>query len=157
MARSALWALDGGLLALISVGIPYILTFYVLLAALEDSGYLTSAAVLLDRVFNALGLPGRAAVPLLAAAGCNVPALYGTRILATRRERVLASFLITLTPCRARSAFIIEALVPLSEMFGYATDLRSMSQGRANFTMEFAHYAQLPKALAEKIMKGEAI
>jgi ferrous iron transport protein B len=114
LANSILWAIDGGLLALISVGIPYILTFYVLLAALEDSGYLTSAAVLLDRVFNALGLPGRAAVPLLAAAGCNVPALYGTRILRTRRERVLASFLITLTPCSARSAVVIAALVPLA-------------------------------------------
>jgi len=114
LANSILWAIDGGLLALISVGIPYILTFYVLLAALEDSGYLTSAAVLLDRVFNALGLPGRAAVPLLAAAGCNVPALYGTRILRTRRERILASFLITLTPCSARSAVVIAALVPLA-------------------------------------------
>jgi ferrous iron transport protein B len=114
LARSILWALDGGLLALISVGIPYILTFYVLLAALEDSGYLTSAAVLLDRVFNALGLPGRAAIPLLAAAGCNVPALYGTRILRTGRERILASFLITLTPCSARSAVVIAALAPLA-------------------------------------------
>ncbi|TAK00594.1 MAG: ferrous iron transporter B [Chloroflexota bacterium] len=114
LANSILWAIDGGLLALISVGIPYILTFYVLLAALEDSGYLTSAAVLLDRVFNAVGLPGRAAVPLLAAAGCNVPALYGTRILRTRRERILASFLITLTPCSARSAVVIAALVPLA-------------------------------------------
>ena len=114
LARSILWALDGGLLAMISVGIPYILTFYFLLAALEDSGYLTSAAVLLDRVFNALGLPGRAAVPLLAAAGCNVPALYGTRILRTRRERMLASFLITLTPCSARSAVVIAALAPFA-------------------------------------------
>ena len=114
LANSILWAIDGALLALVSVGIPYILTFYVLLAALEDSGYLTSAAVLLDRVFNALGLPGRAAVPLLAAAGCNVPALYGTRILRTRRERILASFLITLTPCSARSAVVIAALVPLA-------------------------------------------
>ena len=114
LANAILWAIDGGLLALVSVGIPYILTFYVLLAALEDSGYLTSAAVLLDRVFNALGLPGRAAVPLLAAAGCNVPALYGTRILRTRRERILASFLITLTPCSARSAVVIAALVPLA-------------------------------------------
>jgi len=114
LANATLWALDGGLLALMSVGIPYILTFYVLLAALEDSGYLTSAAVLLDRVFNALGLPGRAAIPLLAAAGCNVPALYGTRILRTRRERILASFLITLTPCSARSAVVIAALVPLA-------------------------------------------
>jgi ferrous iron transport protein B len=114
LANAILWAIDGGLLALISVGIPYILTFYVLLAALEDSGYLTSAAVLLDRVFNAVGLPGRAAVPLLAAAGCNVPALYGTRTLRTRRERILASFLITLTPCSARSAVVIAALVPLA-------------------------------------------
>jgi ferrous iron transport protein B len=114
LARSVLWALDGGLLAMISVGIPYILTFYVLLAALEDSGYLTSAAVLLDRIFNALGLPGRAAVPLLAAAGCNVPAIYGTRILGSRRERLLATFLITLTPCSARSAVVIAALAPFA-------------------------------------------
>jgi elongation factor G len=49
----------------------------------------------------------------------------------------------------------IDAIVPLSEMFGYATDLRSMSQGRANFTMEFDHYEQLTKNLAEKIMRGE--
>ena len=55
------------------------------------------------------------------------------------------------------SAQAIRGFVPLSEMFGYATDLRSMSQGRANFTMEFAHYEQLPKNLAEKILKGEIV
>ncbi len=48
----------------------------------------------------------------------------------------------------------ISAYVPLSEMFGYATELRSMSQGRATFTMEFAHYEQLPEALAIKITRG---
>ena len=48
---------------MLTIGIPYVLTFYVLVAALEDSGYLTSAAVLMDRVFNVLGLPGRTAVP----------------------------------------------------------------------------------------------
>lgn len=46
----------------------------------------------------------------------------------------------------------IEALVPLSEMFGYATDLRSRTQGRGNYTMQFAHYAEVPKNLAEKII-----
>jgi ferrous iron transport protein B len=89
-----------------------VLTFYLLLAVLEDSGYLTSAAVLMDRVFGWLGLPGRTSIPLLAAAGCNVPAIYGTRVLRTRRERVLGSFLITLTPCSARSAVVIAALAP---------------------------------------------
>jgi ferrous iron transport protein B len=112
LAAALLWALDGGVLGMLSVGIPYVLTFYLLLAVLEDSGYLTSAAVLMDRVFGVMGLPGRAAIPLLAAAGCNVPAIYGTRVLRTRRERVLASFLITLTPCSARSAVVIAALAP---------------------------------------------
>ena len=114
LSSSLLWALDGGILGMLAVGIPYVLTFYLLLAALEDSGYLTSAAVLMDRVFGVLGLPGRAAIPLLAAAGCNVPAIYGTRVLRTRRERVLASFLITLTPCSARSAVVIAALAPFA-------------------------------------------
>jgi len=50
----------------------------------------------------------------------------------------------------------VQAMVPLSEMFGYATDLRSMSQGRANFTMEFSHYEQLPQRLVEALAKGEA-
>jgi ferrous iron transport protein B len=112
LAQSLLWSLDGGILGMLAVGIPYVLTFYLLLALLEDSGYLTSAAVLMDRVFGVLGLPGRTAIPLLAAAGCNVPAIYGTRVLRTRRERLLGSFLITLTPCSARSAVVIAALAP---------------------------------------------
>jgi len=50
---------------------------------------------------------------------------------------------------------IIDAEVPLSAMFGYATQLRSMSQGRANYSMEFSHYAEVPKSLAEEIISGE--
>jgi len=49
----------------------------------------------------------------------------------------------------------ITAFVPLAEMFGYATDLRSMSQGRANFTMEFDHYEPVSRTIAEKILRGE--
>ncbi len=51
----------------------------------------------------------------------------------------------------------ITAYVPLSEMFGYATDLRSISQGRASFTMEFDHYERLPATLAERLMRGEVV
>src|SRR5512142_17499 len=47
---------------------------------------------------------------------------------------------------------VIEALVPLAEMFGYATDLRSKTQGRATYTMQFAHYAQVPGSIAETIV-----
>jgi ferrous iron transport protein B len=112
LANALLWALDSGLLSMLSVGIPFVLSFYVIIAVLEDSGYLAAAAVLTDRLLNAFGLPGRAMIPILAATGCNVPAIYGTRVLDTRRERLLASFLIVLTPCSARSAVVIAALAP---------------------------------------------
>jgi elongation factor G len=52
------------------------------------------------------------------------------------------------------SAKVIDAKVPLSEMFGYATDLRSMTQGRANYSMEFSHYAPTPKNVAEKVIEA---
>lgn len=112
VSSTLLWAFDSGLLSMLAVGIPFVLTFYLLIAALEDSGYLASTAVLSDRIFNALGLPGRAAIPLLAATGCNVPAIYATRVLHSRRERLLASFLVSLTPCSASSAVIVAALAP---------------------------------------------
>jgi elongation factor G len=47
---------------------------------------------------------------------------------------------------------IVTAEVPLAQMFGYATELRSMTQGRATYSMEFKHYAQLPSNLAEEIV-----
>ena len=52
-------------------------------------------------------------------------------------------------------AKVIDTMVPLSEMFGYATTLRSLSQGRASFTMEFDHYAEVPHHIAEKIIEGK--
>lgn len=58
-----------------------------------------------------------------------------------------------MTP-RAGGVAAITALVPLSEMFGYATDLRSATQGRATFTMEFDHYAEVSQSLKEKIISG---
>ncbi|MDO8260973.1 MAG: elongation factor G [Candidatus Magasanikbacteria bacterium] len=51
---------------------------------------------------------------------------------------------------------VIDAKVPLSEMFGYATQLRSMTQGRANYSMEFLHYSEAPKNIAEKVMENRS-
>ena len=101
------WALDAGVLAILSVGIPYVLVFYLMLAFLEDSGYLNSVAFLLDNVMHRFGLHGRSAIPLVAAAGCNVPAIMGLRTLSSRRERLIASFLVVMVPCSARTAVIM--------------------------------------------------
>jgi ferrous iron transport protein B len=107
LAGTLLWGLDGGILAALAVGIPYILTFYFVLALIEDSGYMNAAAFLADRLMHAFGLHGRAVIPLMAAAGCNVPAIMGTRVLATKRERTIACALVVLVPCSARTAVIL--------------------------------------------------
>ena len=52
---------------------------------------------------------------------------------------------------------VIDAMIPLSEMFGYATDLRSRTQGRGNYTMQFDHYDEVPKSIAEKIIGERAV
>ncbi len=107
VSKVVLWGFDSGIEAALEVGVPYVLTFYAVLAVLEDSGYMNSMAFMLDSLMKRLGLHGRAAILLLAGAGCNVPAIMGTRVLTTRRERIIASTLIVLTPCSARTAVII--------------------------------------------------
>ena len=71
---------------------------------------MNAAAFLSDRVMHRFGLHGRAVIPLIAAGGCNVPAIIATRSLASKRERTIAAVLATLTPCSARTAVIIGAV-----------------------------------------------
>ena len=104
-----LWAVKG-IEAALTVGIPYVLVFYLLLAFLEDTGYLNSVAFLTDSVMHRFGLHGRAIIPIVAGAGCNVPAIIGTRVLTTMRERIIAGTLIVLVPCSARTAVIFGAV-----------------------------------------------
>ncbi|MBN2488627.1 MAG: ferrous iron transport protein B [Methanosarcinaceae archaeon] len=96
-----------GIEAGFAIAIPYIGVFYIILSILEDSGYLTRAAFLLDTLTHRLGLHGRAVIPLILGYGCNVPAIMSTRALNTLRERRIASVLISLTPCSARTVIIL--------------------------------------------------
>jgi len=108
--ETILWVVNGGIFATLAVGIPYIGVFYFMMALLEDTGYVNAVAYLADRVMHRFGLHGRAVVPLLVAGGCNVPAILGTRVLGSRRERLIAGVLITLVPCSARTAVIVGAV-----------------------------------------------
>jgi len=110
IANTLLWGFDAGIQAALSVGIPYILIFYLMLAFLEDTGYLNSIAFLTDSLMHKIGLHGRSIIPIIAGAGCNVPAILGTRVLTTRREKIIACTLITLVPCSARTAIIMGAV-----------------------------------------------
>jgi ferrous iron transport protein B len=96
----------GGLLAGVTLVIPYVIPFYLMLAVLEDSGVLTRVAFMLDSVMHQMGLHGKAIIPIILGYGCNVPAIYATRIMGTRRERLLTAFAVTFSPCAARTIII---------------------------------------------------
>ena len=81
---------------------PLMAIMFALLAALEDSGYMARAAVVADRAMRALGLPGRAFLPLIVGFGCNVPAISATRVLSDTRQRILTALLVPFTSCSAR-------------------------------------------------------
>jgi ferrous iron transport protein B len=75
---------------------------FVLLALLEDSGYMARAAFVVDRFMRLIGLPGRAFLPLIVGFGCNVPAVSGVRILSHPRQRLLTGLLVPYASCTAR-------------------------------------------------------
>ena len=90
---------------------PYIFSFYLVLGVLEDSGYLPRLAILLDTFLHRIGLHGFAIVPTILGFGCNVPGIMATRILESRRERFIASTLISIgVPCSALQVMIIGVL-----------------------------------------------
>lgn len=94
--------------AMLALVIPYILVFYLMLAVLEDSGYLVRVVSLLDGVMHKLGLHGRAVIPMVVGFGCNVPAILATRAMGSRRERLIVATLITMAvPCSAQTAIIV--------------------------------------------------
>ena len=97
----------GGLVAGITLVVPYVIPFYAMLAMIEDSGILTRVAFMMDTAMHKIGLHGKALIPLILGYGCNVPAIRACRIMETKRERLLAAFAITFAPCAARTILIL--------------------------------------------------
>jgi ferrous iron transport protein B len=96
-----------GFIAGVTLVIPFVLPFYLILAIIEDSGYLTRISVMLDRGMHKLGLHGKAVIPLILGYGCNVPACFSCRIMESPKQKLLAAFLVTLIPCTARTVVIL--------------------------------------------------
>lgn len=93
--------------------VPLIILFFLFMALVEDSGYLSRAAFLMDALMSRLGLDGRSFVMMLMGFGCNVPALMGTRVMRSRALRLLTMLVIPFSLCSARLQvflFMIAAL-----------------------------------------------
>jgi ferrous iron transport protein B len=82
--------------------IPIIFTMFVVLSLLEDSGYMSRAAYVMDRFMHAIGLPGKSFLPMMVGFGCTVPAILGTRTLESRRDRCMTIFMVPNMSCGAR-------------------------------------------------------
>ncbi len=99
--------------------VPLMALMFVLLALLEDSGYLARAAVVTDRLMRAIGLPGKAFLPLVVGFGCNVPAISATRIRSDGRQRLLTALLVPFTSCTARlTVFVLLGTVFFGQWAG---------------------------------------
>lgn len=90
----------------IAIVIPYLLPFFLILAFMEDTGYLARIAYLLDSIMHKIGLHGLSVVPLILGYGCTVPAIISTRILKSRKDKFITAALSTLIPCTARMTTI---------------------------------------------------
>ncbi len=106
-----------GLRYAVAIILPIVTTFFIAFSLLEDSGMLPRISYLLDTLFKKIGLSGRAAIPLLLGTGCGTMAVVVTRILESRRERIIATLLLAVgIPCSAQ----------LGVMIGIAPDIKAL-------------------------------
>jgi ferrous iron transport protein B len=90
----------------IAIVLPYLIPFLIGMAILEDTGYLSRIAFLMDGLMHKIGMHGTAVLPLLLGYGCSVPAIMATRIMNSPRDRFIASVSAILLPCSARMTII---------------------------------------------------
>jgi len=125
LGETLAFALSHALVAFLAIVVPYVLLFFILLAILEDTGYLARIAVLLDGFLSKIGLYGKSIVPFIVGCGCNVTGVLGSRIIEAKRERELtAAILCMAIPCCGRivviSGFVNHFAGPLWMMGTFA-------------------------------------
>lgn len=150
-----------GIQAGLGIVVPYIMTFYVLMSLLENSGYMTRAAFLLDDIMHKFRLHGRAMIPLILGFGCSVPAIMSTKALQTKRERIITSAMVCMVPCSARSIVIMGLvatfvslwaalsiyllMLAITVLIGYVLG-RVVKGEETGFVMEMSHL-RIPRAM----------
>ena len=96
-----------GIGAAIGIALPYLVPFLFIISFFEDVGYLPRVAYLMDSVLHKMGVHGTSVISFVVGYGCSVPAVMATRILKSKKEKIIAAFLASLVPCSARSTVIM--------------------------------------------------
>jgi len=108
LLQAFIWdGLIEGIVAGVTIALPYIVPFYIALSLLEDSGYLARIAFLMDSAMHRIGLHGKGFIPIMLGFGCSVPATLGCRVMETERERLICALAASLIPCAARTVVIM--------------------------------------------------
>jgi len=150
LANAPFWvrslAIDGvlGGAGMVATFLPILVIFFAVMSLLEDMGYMARAAYVMDRFMHLMGLHGKSFMPLFLGFGCNVPAVIGTRIIESRRARLLTILLAPLVPCTARMA-VVALLAPA--FFGAAAPLVSWGLILLSLTVLAASGVVLNRAL----------
>lgn len=109
-SNSFLWyTINGayqGLLGALGIVLPYFLPLVFLTSILEETGYMSRIVLLIDNLMHKVGLHGKSVIPFIIGVGCSVPALYSTRLLENRRDRIITAILVPFIPCSARITVI---------------------------------------------------
>jgi ferrous iron transport protein B len=108
----------------IIVFLPQILILFLFILLLEDLGYMSRAAFLMDRIMGGAGLHGRAFIPLLSSFACAIPGIMATRVIDNRRDRLTTILVAPLMTCSARIpvyTLIISAFIPATQIWGWVS------------------------------------
>jgi ferrous iron transport protein B len=154
MLRDGLW---NGVQAVI-VFLPQILLLFLFIGILEDSGYLARAALIADRVMRAIGLNGKAFIPLLSAYACAVPAIMATRTIENKRERIATILVAPFMTCSARLpiyTLMIAAFIPNTHFLGGVIGLRALVM-LGLYALGFLAAMITARMLNSKVMKASA-
>ncbi|UCG85285.1 MAG: ferrous iron transporter B [Gemmatimonadota bacterium] len=99
----------------LAIVLPIVTTFFLVFSILEDSGYFSRMAIMVNRVFRIMGLNGKAVLPMILGLGCDTMATMTTRILETRKERIITTMLLALAiPCSAQLGVLLALMAALS-------------------------------------------
>jgi ferrous iron transport protein B len=99
----------------LAIVLPIVTTFFLVFGILEDSGYFPRMAIMVNRVFRFMGLNGKAVLPMILGLGCDTMATMSTRILETRKERIVTTMLLALAvPCSAQLGVLLALMATLS-------------------------------------------
>jgi ferrous iron transport protein B len=139
------------------VFLPQILLLFLFIGILEDSGYLARAALIADRVMRAIGLNGKAFIPLLSAYACAVPAIMATRTIENKRERFATIMVAPFMTCSARLpiyTLMIAAFIPGTRYLGGIIGLRALVM-LSLYGLGFLAALVTARLLNSSVMKAE--